>query len=59
MSTIQNAFLKFYHSYEKAYTSNAQQYKASKNIMTCKTADMGGHVFKCEECGHINVCYNS
>lgn len=59
MTTIQDVFLKFYPHYKDKYTPSAQQAKAAGDIMHCKTADLGGHVEKCEDCGHIAVHYNS
>ena len=28
-------------------------------IEVCRTADLGGHVDECEECGHLKISYNS
>lgn len=28
-------------------------------IEACRTAELGGHVDKCEECGHLRISYNS
>src|SRR5690606_37714157 len=28
-------------------------------IETCRTAALGGHVSRCEDCAHIDVAYNS
>lgn len=59
MITIQDVFLKFYPRYTEKYTPSAEQAKAAHDIMQCKTADLGGHVEECEDCGHIKVYYNS
>ncbi|MGE5631787.1 MAG: IS91 family transposase [Caulobacteraceae bacterium] len=59
MTTVQDIFLQFYSRYEQSYTPSTQQAKACRDIMSCRTAALGGHVFECEECGHIAVRYNS
>lgn len=59
MITVQDVFLKFYSQYEGKHTPSSQQAKVARDIMHCKTADLGGHVEECEECGHIAVYYNS
>ena len=36
-----------------------QQKKAFLAITNCRTDQMGGHVSKCDHCGHTNPVYNS
>lgn len=33
--------------------------KALRDIAACRTAELGGHVNRCNECGHSEVAYNS
>jgi hypothetical protein len=40
------------------YVSLAQL-KAMSAIETCRTAALGGHVERCEDCAHMRVAYNS
>jgi hypothetical protein len=35
------------------------QLKVMSAIERCRTAALGGHVARCQECGHIHVAYNS
>jgi len=35
------------------------QLKAMSAIETCRTAALGGHVERCEDCAHMRVAYNS
>jgi hypothetical protein len=35
------------------------QLKVMAAIETCRTADLGGHVEACEDCGHSRIAYNS
>src|SRR5215470_18020622 len=35
------------------------QLKAMAAIEACRTAELGGHVAACEDCGHTVIAYNS
>jgi hypothetical protein len=59
MSKVQDAFVQFYPSYRNHHSLSPQQAKATLDIMRCKTAALGVHVFECEECGHQTISYNS
>lgn len=37
----------------------ADHYKAANAIMACRTAHLGGHVYRCDACGHEHIAYNS
>jgi hypothetical protein len=36
-----------------------EQLRAMKAIQICRTAELGGHIEECEECGAIRISYNS
>lgn len=36
-----------------------QHYDVANAIMACRTAVLGGHVFRCDQCGHHVISYNS
>ena len=38
---------------------SAEQAKAIKDIVDCRTAALGGHVHQCDHCGHVQDLYNS
>ena len=59
MIDIQDIFLQFYPQYKQSYVPSTQQAKASRDIMGCKTAALGGNASACEECGYVTVHYNS
>lgn len=59
MGSVQDAFNQFYPNYQNLYTPSRQQAKAALDIMSCKTAVLGAHVWECEECGHKTIHYNS
>jgi hypothetical protein len=35
------------------------QLKVMSAVERCRTAALGGHVERCEECAHLRICYNS
>jgi len=35
------------------------QLKVMSAIERCRTAALGGHVERCEDCAHLRICYNS
>ena len=42
-----------------AHTLSSTQQKALKDIVKCRTSELGGHVEKCDHCGYIRQSYNS
>jgi hypothetical protein len=59
MTTVQDVLLAFYQKYKEKYRSSLEQTKAVKDIMRCRTANLGGHAYECDTCGHTQVRYNS
>jgi hypothetical protein len=59
MSRVQDAFVQFYPNFRNGHTPSPQQAKAALDIMRCRTAALGAHVFECAECGHQTISYNS
>lgn len=59
MSTVNEAFKKFYPTLRGNCKLSAQQAKAAFSIINCRTKDLGGHVFTCDNCSHMEIRYNS
>ena len=57
--TVQNVFNRFYPDYLKTHKINEAQEKVAFCIMNCKTEAMGMNISICEQCGNIQVHYNS
>ena len=57
--TIQDIFLRFYPRYLDKYTPSPQQSKVANCIINCKTGAYGANVSMCEDCGHLQIHYNS
>jgi hypothetical protein len=36
-----------------------EQKKVMNAVIACRTAELGGHVLKCDECGSLEISYNS
>jgi len=41
------------------HTVSPQQHKALRDIGSCRTAALGGHVEQCDQCGHRLTGFNS
>jgi Putative transposase/Transposase zinc-binding domain len=40
-------------------TLSPEQHRALRAIAVCRTAALGGHATQCEQCGHLEITYNS
>ena len=45
--------------YFASHSASAEQRRAFRNIVACRTAALGGHVNRCDRCAHEEVSYNS
>ena len=50
---------RFRNSFIDQHNPNSYTLRAFNAIENCRTASMGGHVDKCNSCGHIRISYNS
>lgn len=59
MPEVQDIFFK--HGYDYCDNHNLPYHlrKVINNIIHCRTAQLGGHIDECEECGHTRISYNS
>lgn len=48
-----------YREQHGASMSTAQQRRVMTAIEVCRTAALGGHLERCDECGHERNCFNS
>jgi hypothetical protein len=48
-------------AYRRAHAGHLSlgQLKVMSAIETCRTSSMGGHVQRCDDCGHLEIAYNS
>lgn len=59
MITVQEIFRRFHVPFKQKYSLSPQQSKTVRDIMSCRTAELGGNVSLCEKCGHLAIHYNS
>jgi hypothetical protein len=61
MVEVQDIFRLYGERYRRLRGScmSPGQYKAMRHIESCRTAALGGHVDRCDECGHERISYNS
>ena len=45
--------------YQEKYPLQPQQYKIVYDLLSCRTAYLGGHIDKCDSCGTERIAYNS
>ena len=57
--TVQDIFLRFYPRYLEQYMPSPQQSKVANCIINCKTGAYGANISMCEDCGHLQIHYNS
>jgi len=56
---VADIFHKYGNEYLKTYKQPAYILKSIGSIEKCRTASLGGHVDKCDSCGHTRISYNS
>lgn len=58
--TIAEIFSKGFSEYENRFGHfPAEHYKIANAIMACRTDELGGHSYRCNECNHEITLYNS
>lgn len=57
--TIQDIFHQFYPKYLEKYTPSVAQRKTALCIVNCKTGAYGMNTSICEDCGSVQIHYNS
>jgi hypothetical protein len=50
---------RFGEEFEHKHSPNGYVKRTLSALKRCRTSSLGGHVDKCDECGHIRISYNS
>ena len=50
---------RFGDEFEQKHSPNSYVRRTLSALKRCRTSSLGGHVDKCDECGHIRISYNS
>jgi hypothetical protein len=56
---VADVFRTYGEEYRATHTLSPEQGKAMTAIEKCRTTALGGHVDRCDRCGHIEISYNS
>ncbi len=56
---IADIFRAYGPAWRRANAGHVSQLKVMSAIESCRTAALGGHVARCEECAHEHIAYNS
>ena len=49
----------FGREFEKQHSPNAYVKRTLGALLKCRTSALGGHIDKCDTCGHVRISYNS
>jgi hypothetical protein len=58
-NTVGEIFRQYYHEYCRTHSVSRQQAKVARNIMICRTPQLGGRLRICETCHEIVFQYDS
>lgn len=50
---------RFADEFERRHSPNSYVKRTLSALLRCRTSSLGGHVDKCDQCGHIRISYNS
>jgi hypothetical protein len=50
---------RFEDAFEQKHSPNSYVKRTLSALLRCRTSSLGGHVDKCDQCGHIRISYNS
>ena len=56
---VAEVFRRYQDAYLATYSASPQQRRVIHDLMACRTAALGGHLRRCQECGHEQIAYNS
>ena len=56
---VSDIFRRYGEAYRETHNVAGPRLDAMKAIEKCRTTALGGHVDHCEDCGHIEISYNS
>jgi hypothetical protein len=59
MPEVQDIFAMHAKQYHHKHPLSPEKYKAMMDIINCRTLKLGGHIDECDECGNLQISYNS
>jgi predicted Zn-ribbon and HTH transcriptional regulator len=59
MPEVQDILSKHMGSYLERHSLSSHKLKTVNALIKCRTSSLGGHATICEDCGHMQISYNS
>ena len=59
MIELQDIFQQFGPAFQAEHSLPPHHQKTMGDIAACRSATLGGHIDQCDNCGHIDISYNS
>ena len=59
MIELQDIIRQYRDAYQETYELTVAQKKALDDILKCRTSALGAHTDECDECGFVQISYNS
>lgn len=56
---VAEVFRSYQDEYLARYSASLEQRRVFRDLVVCRTATLGGHVLRCQRCGHEEISYNS
>jgi Putative transposase/Transposase zinc-binding domain len=56
---VADIFRQYGPAYREAHRLSRNQWRVMRAIEECRTAALGGHTDQCDQCGHLEISYNS
>jgi hypothetical protein len=56
---LADMFRRYAEAFQRSHAVSYQQLKVMHHIQICRTAELGGHVEQCDQCGFEQIAYNS
>jgi len=56
---VADIFCEHGEAYRHKFGTSSQQWRTMHALKVCRTAELGGHIDKCDHCGHQVISYNS
>lgn len=50
---------RFGTEFKERYSPNAYVWRTLSALLRCRTSSLGGHIDRCDHCGHLRISYNS
>lgn len=56
---VAEVFRRYQDEFLSAHSASLQQRRVIRDLIACRTAALGGHLRRCNSCGHEEIAYNS